>query len=261
MADQAMKRVRIVLIGSGRMGQIRAIHLNANPRFEFCGVVDVNLEGAKALARMYHVPYFSSLTEAIAHYKCAAQDLLELESSALNTDEVASIASTDISSLSPDNSLDAFLISTPTFTHRALIEEAACNRLAIFTEKPVDDTAEKILELFEICKTAQVTLACGFQRRFDPSYTKVKQMIESNAIGKPLMANIFFGDYPCPPIEFLLKGGNLWSDLLCHDADFIRWCLNDEVDNIYATGTSSSPILKENGIFDNGTVLLKFKKG
>ena len=262
MYEKGNKRARILLIGSGRMGQIRAMHLIANPRFELCGVVDVNLEGAKSLAGTYHVPYFASLTEAIAHYK---QDQLDPEISVVNTDEVASIASTDISALSDSNktanSLDAVLISTPTFTHSALIEESARNKLSIFTEKPVDETAEKILELFDTCKAAQVTLACGFQRRFDPSYVRVKELIERNEIGKPLMGNIFFGDHPCPPIEFLLKGGNLWSDLLCHDADFIRWCLNDEVASVYATGTSSSQVLKDNGIFDNGSVLLKFKKG
>ena len=42
-------------MGSGRMGQIRAQILYANPRFELCGVVDVNLAGAEKLAKQYSV--------------------------------------------------------------------------------------------------------------------------------------------------------------------------------------------------------------
>lgn len=271
MSDEnSSSRVRIVLIGSGRMGQIRAQHLNANPRFDFCGIVDLDIEGARKLARTYHIPYFASLSDAIGYYKINSTTTAknsELGSSlppvlSSSLDEVASVASTDISSVTyGGTSLDAILISTPTCTHGALIEEAARYRLSIFTEKPVDETAEKISPLFEMCKAAQVTLACGFQRRFDPSYVQMKENIANNEIGKPLMANVFFGDHPCPPIEFLLKGGNLWMDLLCHDADFIRWCLDDEIDSVFATGMSSSDELKKHNIIDNGTVLLKFKKG
>mmetsp|Transcript_6597 Transcript_6597/g.8647 ORF Transcript_6597/g.8647 Transcript_6597/m.8647 type:complete len:389 (+) Transcript_6597:532-1698(+) len=273
--QQQQQRARILLIGSGRMGQIRMAHLHANPRFQVCGVVDVNLAGAQKLAGKYFVPSFSSLTEAIDYYSNGSILTTALKPT---TEDIASVASTDVSVASAsdggDNtnkagggidsattSLDAILISTPTFTHAGLIEEAIRSKLAIFTEKPVDETADKIIELFEKCAAAKIPLACGFQRRFDPSYVALREAIRRREIGKPLMANIFFGDYPCPPIEFLLKGGNLWMDLLCHDADFIRWCLDDEVESVYATGTSSVPQLEKAGVHDNGTVLLKFKKG
>ena len=46
-----------------------------------------------------------------------------------------------------------------------------------------------------------------------------------------------------------------------HDVDYIRNILNDEVNSVYATGTSSTTELKDAGIYDNATMLMKFNKG
>jgi len=84
----------------------------------------------------------------------------------------------------------------------------------------------------------------------------------SSAIGKPLTANIFFGDHPTPSREFLLQGGgNIISDCSAHDVDYIRWVLNDEVESVYATGTSSDEELREKGVIDNATMVMKFTRG
>jgi len=162
-----------------------------------------------------------------------------------------------------DNSrpVDGVMICTPTFTHFDLIRESADLGLTIFTEKPVDETGTKIESLFEYCDSRGSKLCCSYQRRFDPSYIATKMALSGGAIGKPLTARIFFGDNPCPPLEFLLSGGNIFMDLSAHDVDYIRWCLNDEVESVYATGTSSNEVLKDAGISDNATLLLNFRKG
>ena len=46
-----------------------------------------------------------------------------------------------------------------------------------------------------------------------------------------------------------------------YDVDYIRWTLQDEVVSVYATGTSSDDELKENGVIDNATMIMKFSKG
>ena len=66
--------------------------------------------------------------------------------------------------------LDAIVVCSPTFTHEAVVTEAAKNGLDVFTEKPVDETADKIVNLFEIADRGGILLCCGFQRRFDASY-------------------------------------------------------------------------------------------
>ena len=53
--QSAMQRARVILIGSGRMGQIRAKAVYSNPRFELIGIVDSNVDAAMKLAEMYRV--------------------------------------------------------------------------------------------------------------------------------------------------------------------------------------------------------------
>lgn len=157
--------------------------------------------------------------------------------------------------------IDGIIVSTPTFTHETLIKESANYGLSIFTEKPVDETAAKIESLFDYCDTKGSKLCCSFQRRFDTSYVATREALTNGAIGKPLTARIFFGDHPCPPPEFLLSGGDIFMDLSAHDVDYIRWCLNDEIESVYATGTSSNKMLEDAGVYDNATLLLNFRNG
>ena len=159
--------------------------------------------------------------------------------------------------------LHGIVVSTPTPTHEELITEAASNGLSIFTEKPVDETADKIRALFNTTEKHKVNLCCGFQRRFDSSYLSLYHQVNTvRAIGSPLTANIFFGDHPVPTRQFLLQGGgNIISDCSAHDVDYIRWVLQDEVKSVYATGTSSDEELSERGVIDNATMVMKFMRG
>ena len=124
--------------------------------------------------------------------------------------------------------------------------------------------------MYKVTNENGVKLCCGFQRRFDPSYLELYNQInnpiatedEGGGIGTPLTASIFFGDHPIPTRTFLLQGGgNIISDCSAHDIDYIRWILQDEVVSVYATGTSSDDELKENGVIDNATMIMKFSKG
>jgi myo-inositol 2-dehydrogenase/D-chiro-inositol 1-dehydrogenase len=131
--------------------------------------------------------------------------------------------------------------------------------LAVFTEKPVDETAEKIESIFRYSEAVGIELCCGFQRRFDPSYVAATDAVMRGEIGKPVSASIFCADHPCPPKKFLLTGGNIFMDLSAHDVDYIIHTLQDEV--VYATGTSSDDDLAAVGVHDNATMIMNFHQG
>lgn len=227
-----VKRVRIVLVGNGRMGAIRAKIMYANPKIDFCGVCDVNVDSAKELASTYSAQAFDNLTEAFEHFGSNG-----------------------------NGGIDAIVVCTPTFTHDGVIREAAEHGVHIFTEKPVDETSAQIVSLFEFCEKHKAKLCCGFQRRFDSTYKAVSDSVRGGDIGQPLSASIFFADHPCPPIEFLLTGGDIFMDLSAHDVDYIRYALNDDVESVFATGSSSTQQLKDAGVYDNATMVLTFSKG
>lgn len=222
-------RIKICVIGAGRMGQIRTRVIYSNPRLELVGIIDcLEIQGT-SLAQKFNSKYYKSLTDAYN-------------------------ANTDI---------HAVCLSTPTFTHHSCIEEAAKLGIAIFTEKPVGETADAIATCFDICRMYNVPLCCGFQRRFDKSYTSLYHKVKHGAVGNPLLIHVFFADHPCPPIEFLKSGGDPFMDLAPHDIDFIRWIL-DEKDmpvEIYGCGSSSTDELKAAGVLDNATMTIRFEGG
>lgn len=54
-STNAASRAKVVVVGSGRMGQIRSSLIYGNPRFELCGIVDTNFEAASLLAHTFSV--------------------------------------------------------------------------------------------------------------------------------------------------------------------------------------------------------------
>jgi len=159
--------------------------------------------------------------------------------------------------------LDGVVVSSPTFTHESVIREAISNNISVFTEKPVDETAEKIEALFEYSSNFDAELCCGFQRRFDPSYVAAADAVAAGRAGTPTMAHLFFADHPVPERKFLLTGGNIFMDLLAHDADYILHVLGDDDDviSVYATGSSSDEELEAAGVHDNAVVVVKTRRG
>jgi len=224
--------LQVCLVGTGRMGQLRAPILYANPRAELSYVVDVVEEAAGQLAAVYQCASASSLTTAITNAKAAGKPL------------------------------QAVWITTPTSSHGAIIREAAAAGLAVFTEKPVSEEPEDIRGLFEVCHNAGVPLMCGFQRRFDPSYIAMKEKVARGDVGKVHFIRVFFGDHPVPPIEFLKAGGCPFMDLSPHDLDFARWLLDGDVPTkVYGTGSSSTPELAEAAVLDNAMLMVQFSAG
>jgi myo-inositol 2-dehydrogenase/D-chiro-inositol 1-dehydrogenase len=223
-------RCGIALVGAGRMGQLRASHIYANPRAELVCVIDPFIDGARKLAQQFHCESYKTLQEAFDADK--------------------------------QSKITAVWVSTPTFTHDECVRLSAKAGKAIFTEKPVAETPADISTLFDVCKQAGVELCCGFQRRFDTSYVAMKEAVAKDEVGKIVFINVMFGDHPVPPMEFLSKGGCPFMDLVPHDADFIGWLLNgEEPEEVYATGSSSTEELKAANVCDNAMMVAKYASG
>lgn len=58
------------------------------------------------------------------------------------------------------------------------------------------------------------------------------------------------------------QGGDPFMDLSVHDLDFVRWVLDGDTPvEVFGTGSSSSPELREAGVLDNATLYVKFSGG
>lgn len=85
------------------------------------------------------------------------------------------------------------VISTPPDMHSEYIIWALNNNKHIFIEASVIDDAYP--EIIELLKNSRMILAPSCTMRFDPLNVKVKEILESYKLGKPVLAQHHFGQY------------------------------------------------------------------
>lgn len=218
--------LRFAILGAGRIGQAHARAISATPGATFVALYEPLEAAAKDMA---------------ARYGCALR----------STDEIA--AAEDI---------DAVAICTPTDTHADLIEQFARAGKAIFCEKPVDLSSERVKQALKTVEETGATLMVGFNRRFDPDFMAVKAAIDSGAIGEVEMVQITSRDPGAPPVSYIKVSGGIFRDMTIHDFDMARWLLGEEPVTVMAQGSNLvDPAIKEAGDWDSVNVILKTASG
>ena len=158
--------------------------------------------------------------------------------------------------------IEAVLICSSTDTHADLIVAAARQGKHIFCEKPIDHSLERIDLALAAVKKAGVKLQVGFNRRFDPSFARVRKAVETGEIGTPHLLHIISRDPEPPPISYVKVSGGIFLDMTIHDFDMARFLMGSEVEEIFtAAGVRVDPRIGEAGDLDTAVVLLRFKNG
>ncbi len=62
----------------------------------------------------------------------------------------------------------------------------------------------------------------AFQRRFDPSFARLHDIVAKGEIGQPLSAILISRDTAPPPIAYVKGGGGVFKDQAIHDLDVAR---------------------------------------
>ncbi len=157
---------------------------------------------------------------------------------------------------------DAVVIGTPTDFHADYVMVAAKRGLHVFCEKPLDLTVEKVRATLAVVEQAGVQLMLGFNRRFDPNFVKVKEIVASGQVGEPHLIRITSRDPAPPPLEYLRHSGGLFLDMTIHDFDMARFLGGEEIVEVYARGANLlDPAIGETGDIDTAVCLLSFASG
>ncbi|MDA5557658.1 inositol 2-dehydrogenase [Shimia sp. MMG029] len=218
--------LRIAILGAGRIGQVHARAVGANPKAQLVAVMDVFEEAAKKLADTY------------------GADIRDIETIETATD------------------IDAVIICTPTDTHADLIERFAKAGKAIFCEKPVDLSAERVRACLKTVTEQDAKLMIGFNRRFDPHFGALKATIDAGDIGTVEQITITSRDPGLPPHEYIGVSGGIFRDMTIHDFDMARFLLGEEVVQVYATAAALvDPSIRELDDYDTATVVLTTASG
>ncbi|MBN2093169.1 inositol 2-dehydrogenase [candidate division KSB1 bacterium] len=158
--------------------------------------------------------------------------------------------------------IDAVTICTPTDTHYQIILDAAAAGKHIFCEKPIDLAIDKIKKINDTIKKTGVKMMVAFNRRFDPNFSKVHDVVAAGKIGESHVLKITSRDPAPPPVEYLKSSGGIFLDMTIHDFDMARFLVGSEVTEVYAkTNVLVDPVFKKVGDWDTAIVTLSFKNG
>jgi predicted dehydrogenase len=246
-----MKKLRIGIIGAGRMGRIRARSAVHHSRCEVAGIADTNLPQAESLA-----------------------------------EEVGCGASADWAALIRRDDIDAVVVATP-HKYLAPISAAALEEHKhVFCEKPGARTpaeAETMLRVLyddwqpadttlfpRIARRGAAKLVIGFTLRHHLAIARARESLAAGEIGKPmyLIGRYGHGGRPGYEQEWRhvpdLAGGGELLDQGIHLIDLSRWFLGEFAEVAGFSGNyfwGSRDAARNGGLEDNAFLLLRSAKG
>lgn len=134
-----------------------------------------------------------------------------------------------------DNEVDVVYIATPPYAHKEYALKAAQAGKPVYVEKPMAMNHHECLAMIEACRVADVPLWVAYYRRALPRFLKIKELIESGAIGDVRSVNIALyrpirSDETDPAglpwrVQPELAGGGHFVDLAVHTLDFLDYAL------------------------------------
>lgn len=220
--------LNIAVLGTGRIGRMHVDNIVVHPKANLAGVFDVNIAAAQEVAKKHHVKQFQSVNDVFA-----------------------------------SSEVDAVLIATSTATHADLIEHAVAARKAIFCEKPIDLSLDRVKSCEQKIKGTNIPIMLGFVRRFDKGHRAVRQSIEAGAIGDVHQVIITSRDPDMAPDTYIEVSGGIFRDMTIHDFDMARFILGENITEVSATGSRmvNKPLMERCNDYDTVTIVMKTASG
>lgn len=218
--------VNVALLGAGRIGAMHAANVAARPDARLVCVYDPVAPAAAAVAAR--------------HGAAAAPDV-----------DAALTAA-----------VDAVLIASSTDTHVPLIMAAAAAGKAVLCEKPIDLSMERVDRCWQAVRGTGVPIQIGFNRRYDPTHRRVRDLAAGGAVGAIHQVIITSRDPEPPPAAYLRVSGGLFRDMMIHDFDLARFVLGEEPTSITAIGGAlADPAIGALGDVDTAMVMMTTESG
>jgi myo-inositol 2-dehydrogenase/D-chiro-inositol 1-dehydrogenase len=205
---------QLALIGAGRIGKVHALAIESIRDVKISHVCDVHQPSAEALAK-----------------QCDA-------------------TVTDLDTVFSDKNVDAVIIASATDTHTPMLKRCAEAGKPVFCEKPLDLSLATAREAASVIEASGILCGMGFNRRFDPQFSKLKQRVAAGDVGTLETLIVISRDPSPPPIDYINVSGGLFRDMMIHDFDIARWILDEPIESLYATGSC----LVDNAIADAGDI-------
>lgn len=170
-----------------------------------------------------------------------------------------------------DDALDAgpdvVLVTNPTSLHVATARAAIGRNIHVFVEKPLGASLSEMALLVREVEAAKASLSVGYQLRFHPLLARLRALLRSGAIGRPVSLRGTVGEYlpDWHPREDYrhsysarknLGGGPILT--FSHDLDLACWLLGPPTQLMAMTSHASALEIETEDVAD---VLLRFPDG
>ena len=172
-------------------------------------------------------------------------------------------ATTDLDALLASG-IDGVYISTTNEHHCSQTLAAAAAGKHVLCEKPLALGLADATRMVAACKAAGVQMGTNHHLRNAATHRAIHAAIKAGHIGKPLFARVFHAVY-LPPhlqgwrIEKPGAGGGVVLDITVHDADTMRFVLDDNP--VAVTAMASRAGMGQAGLEDGVMGVVRFESG
>jgi 1,5-anhydro-D-fructose reductase (1,5-anhydro-D-mannitol-forming) len=160
--------------------------------------------------------------------------------------------------------VQAVYISTTNELHRDQVLAAAAAGKHVLCEKPLALNLDDALAMVKACRDAGVLMATNHHLRNAATHRKIRDLVRTGAIGKPLFARVFHAVFLPPHLQGWRldkpqAGGGVILDITVHDADTLRFILDAEP--VEAVGMTQRAAMAREGLEDGVMAVLRFDNG
>jgi predicted dehydrogenase len=140
-----------------------------------------------------------------------------------------------------DDSVNAVVIASPTFTHASVATAALEAGKHVLCEKPLASTLDEASDIGRAVAQAECAFLMGFMRRFHASFVDAAECVARGDVGRPIFIRSI-GRGPGLPPDWALDpkvSGGLVAEVNSHDLDSVRWFSGQELETVYAVGRAA----------------------
>jgi predicted dehydrogenase len=171
----------------------------------------------------------------------------------------------DPHALLQDPEIDAVYVATPVHLHAAQTIAAANAGKHVLCEKPMAMDVSDCDRMIAACQANGVTLGIAYYRHFYPVIARIKRLIASGAIGRPVVLQInaferFNPDPDHPRYWFVVKdraGGGPMFDFGCHRLEVLMNICGP----VRAIKGLTANVVFDRQVEDTAAALIQFESG
>jgi predicted dehydrogenase len=151
---------------------------------------------------------------------------------------------TDFDKMLSETKPDVLIVTTVDATHHEFILKGLQSGIPVVTEKPMTTDEKKCQKILDAERESGKQVIVGFNYRWGPHTTRVKELLKENRIGKITSVdfnwylNVYHGaSYFRRWHGIMERSGSLWVHKATHHFDLLNWWLDSDPVEVMAYGS------------------------